>query len=380
MATIDESSVAATLYTNCSLIAVKCDDKLFIIRDKICGLEGETVSIYKLFSDVRKLAHETDLDKYDYIFDIERIARIITSKDSCIDPEFQLKVPGSDSYEPYQFAVVRDESNTVIVIKRTDRFYNLLENAMGFFSYIMEKILIVNVTNDTYKEIRIRDNLDHPSKLSNWIEKFAKYNVAEDDQQDLLDYFGKVVNGTMYNGYGDRPKAVVYRRCVNSAEYRWSILYAIPAKNYKDTNKEMYFYVIDIQDHYIIQAQRARRLGTDAYYDAETGLHNKRAFQNRIARLHGQKVGLAYVCLKDEVQPGYVDYESYRKSTVDMLVDEYGEDRCYRMSDKEFVVLSVGCHNLSAHISDDIYFGVAYANGPEDYGAMFDTAMEDAMK
>ena len=270
----------------------------------------------------------------------------------------------------------------VVVVKRTDRAYNILENAMALLSSVIEKILYVNLTEDYYKEIKVidRDN-GHPKKLSDWFKKFAKYNIAEDDQKDFLDYCSNM--GSIYKGYGigPLPKPVIYRRCKNAAEYRWSVMYAVPTRDYDENHKKMFIYVIDIQDNYIIQAQKARYLGTDQYYDAKTGLHNKAAFQNRVSRLHGQRVSLGYIGLKDKTPDGFDSYDDYMDFVVNEMVLEFGEDKCYRISDDEFVVLSVGTKTLNSIPSsfDNVHFGTSYSDGISGYSSLYDDAVANAM-
>ena len=376
MISIEE--VKDALYDACSLIAVVSDDDLLIIKDEICNFDGgKTVSIYKLFSSIKGFVHEKSYKRYDTVFDTERVAHILADNEHvCLTPEFQLKLSKDGKYQPYQFCIVRNSDLTLIAIRQADKAYTMLENATAMMHNIMIKILKVNTTNDTYADIKVTGEQDIPKKFSEWWKKFAEYNVAEDDKKDFLD-FGSRLN-TMYKEYGEMPQSVIYRRCVNSAEYKWSVLYAVPSKDYSEDNKELYIFVIDIQHQYILQAEKARRVGIDEYYDAETGLQNKRAFCNRIARLHGQKAALAWIGLRDELPIGCKDHKAYVRSTANMIVDEYGEDRCYRISENEFVVLNVGSHRLDATISADVMFGTAYVNGEDGYGDLYDAAVKDA--
>lgn len=374
---VSTEEVRNALYNACSLIVAANDDKnLVIIKDEICNFkEGETISIFELFSSIRKFIHEKSYKRFDKIFNTERIVDILTDDNrACLTPEFQLKL--GDEYKPYQFEVIRNNGLVLITIRRADRAYSMLENATNMMHTIMLKILRINVTDDSYDDIKVKEEGNRPHHLSEWWKKFAKYNVAEDDKKDFLDFGSNL--GNLYKSYGEMPKGVVYRRCVNGAEYRWSVLYAVPTKEYTKDNKQMYIFVIDIQHQYIMQAEKNRRLGIDKYYDIETGLHNKRAFENRVARLHGQKASLAWICLRDETPAEYNDRESYVKSTANMIIDEYGEDRCYRLNENEFVVLNVGSHRLDANISCNVMFGAAYANSDEDYCNLYDNAVKDA--
>lgn len=380
--TVDIKSIKDALFDNCATIAVSANDELCIIKDEICDFkQGDSISIYKFFDSIKRFIHTSDETRYGFIFDTERVARLLKENSRCIDPEFQLKVNGSDEYQPYQFAIVRSNGMNIIVIKRTDRFYNILENGMKLLSSVIEKMLYVDLTKDSYKEIKVIEPGDHPKKLSDWLKRFAEYNIAEDDQKDFLDYCSNM--GNMYKGYGigPLPKPVVYRRCKNTAEYRWSAMYAIPTRDYNEEHKKMFIYVIDIQDSYIIQAQKARRLGTDQYYDAMTGLHNKAAFQNRVARLHGQRVSLGYVGLKDKTPDGFDSYDDYMNFVVNEMVLEFGEDKCYRISDDEFVVLSVGTKTLNSTPTsfDNVYFGTSYSDGISGYSTLYDDAVTNAM-
>lgn len=158
-------------------------------------------------------------------------------------------------------------------------------------------------------------------------------------------------------------------------------MYAVPTRDYDENHKKMFIYVIDIQDNYIIQAQKARYLGTDQYYDAKTRLHNKAAFQNRVSRLHGQRVSLGYIGLKDKTPDGFDSYDDYMDFVVNEMVLEFGEDKCYRISDDEFVVLSVGTKTLNSIPSsfDNVHFGTSYSDGISGYSSLYDDAVANAM-
>ena len=371
------------MYNSCKLVALVSNNEFIITKDEICNFGvGEHVSYFALFDYIRKFVTENSLKRYNHTFDTERVARLLNDPTSVsITPEFQLKIDGAKYYRPYQFSIVRSGEYTAVTISLADdRAFNVLDSAMSLLSCAIQKILLINASDDSFAALKVCEKQPCTKKISEWLKTFADCNIAEDDKDAFLTYCNNIGKDCKGYGIGALPKPISYRRCVNSAEYRWAIMYTIPTMNFTEDNKEMFLFVIDVQEQYIIQVEKERELGRFEYYDTFTGLHNKRAFQNRVARLHGQRVSLGYLCLKDEAPDGFDSYDEYIKFVVEEMVLEFGEDRCYRISDKEFVILSVGTKTLNSTPSsfDNVYFGTSYSDGVTGYSSLYDEAVEAA--
>lgn len=371
MASVNE--IKSILYRDCAIVAVKTGDELQIIKDRICGLrKDDVVSIYKFFSSIKEYIHDGDHERYDYTFDTERVVDMLSDNTyQCINPEFHIKTKRSKAYEPYHFSIIRDDDEVVIIVKRTDNSYNLLDNAVDFLSDIMENIMLINISEDSYKNIKIWNNNYRNGGFAEWYRRFVECNVVENDRDDIIRYFDNINHSDMMNG--TKPTPAVFRRYDNESQYRWTALYTIPTKNYTEDNKEMYMYMIDIHEQHIAQMKKSISIGTSKYRDQETGMLNKTAYQNKISELANMEISVSLVCIRAN---DHADIHSIAKS----VVDYYGDDRSFRISNNEFIGLIIGRYAPSVFLINGASVGVSYAANKHEYESLYENAVDKISK
>lgn len=366
---VSVNEIKNILYRDCAIVAVKTGDELQIIKDRICGLhKDDVVSIYKFFSSIKEYIHSDDHERYDYTFDTERVANMLSDDTyQCINPEFHIKAGRSKSYEPYHFNIIHDDDEVVIIIKRTDNSYNLLDNAIEFLSDIMDNIMLVNISEDSYKNIKIWNNSHRTGGFAEWYRRFVECNVVEDDHDSIINYFDDIDYSNI--AYNTKPTPVVFRRCSSESQYRWTALYTIPTKNYSETNKEMYMYMIDIHEQHIAQTKKSISIGTSKYRDPETGMLNKAAYQNKITALADLEIGVSLVCIR-------ANEHADIRSIARLITGHYGDDRSFRMSDNEFVGLVIGEYTPCTLLIDNASVGVSCAANKQEYESLYENAVE----
>lgn len=92
------------------------------------------------------------------------------------------------------------------------------------------KILVVNLTNDTYKPVLVTDHewqCHPPHNLSSFFQWFIDNDfIHPDDKEKFLAFWSN------HDGY------VEYRRRQLDNSWEWVVMDVLPTNNYKEDNKE----------------------------------------------------------------------------------------------------------------------------------------------
>lgn len=113
-----------------------------------------------------------------------------------------------------------------------------------------EKILKINLSNDSFKIISMNENEKNSEKgfsdkISSWLRNFAlSGSVAQEDVNEFLADTNMIFL-RRYFRENESPLSIIYRRKINNA-FRKSKMEIVKAEDYSDINQSLYLYVKDI--------------------------------------------------------------------------------------------------------------------------------------
>lgn len=223
----------------------------------------------------------------------------------------------------------------------------LLQFSLLQFKPIYNKMLLVNLTSDSYTPIIISDSewemlKDRPCKtLSSYLNWFAHSDLIHaDDKQKFLN-----LASTLHV----RNNFLCYRRLMNN-EWHWVLLRLFPSL--RNTAE----YILTVQD---IHQEYDRVVDIIGTTDAMTGLYNKLAFERDslscktgfVGVVFGDLNGLKYT--NDNY--GHAEGDKLIKHFAKLLRDNFRAYNCYHISGDEFVVAG---YNIKIHefLSDVLSF------------------------
>lgn len=198
------------------------------------------------------------------------------------------------------------------------------------------KILLVNISSDTYHPVTIADDEwailreNKSYKISEYWEWFCNSELLHEEDRDICkDY--KPVPGSH----------LVYRRKLEN-EWHWVLLELIAAKDYSEENKSCVLYVRDINNIYLPEYEAVvERIGTR---DHVTGLLNKVAFNRDFEKHKAEKVGVIFADLNGlkwtNDNKGHKAGDALIQKFAGLLAINFGGYYCYHLSGDEFVVLA----------------------------------------
>lgn len=186
------------------------------------------------------------------------------------------------------------------------------------------KILIVNLTDDTYKPV-IVDSAEWQNKRTNSYSLTAFRNwfvesgfLHEDDSFVFNDFWSKADNG----------EYVHYRRKKGDT-WQWVQMELVATENYTETNKECILYVSESKTGLV---------------DRMTGLLNRHALDRDVSRYNGGTIGVVFVdlnCLKlTNDTKGHDAGDKLILELSNLLKSAFPDYGVYHISGDEFVVLA----------------------------------------
>lgn len=243
-----------------------------------------------------------------------------------------------------------------------------IEESMMLLSKMYHKILKINLTTDTYKEVKVyeeelKSELGYSSKLSQWLQGFADAGLVYGlDVPIYLEFtdinnLRRKINGS--NGF----LSLRYRR-KTKGEFRWVIMLFIPAPEYTEDNQVVMFYVRDINDSYVNELEEMRELEFANNYDILTGVKSLRAYNNFCTKINekcGEKsIGAVFADLNGlkiiNDNLGHDAGNEYIRSFAEKLIGYFGDDCCYRVSGDEFIVLFSKLDRAAVEIKFNLFY------------------------
>lgn len=224
--------------------------------------------------------------------------------------------------------------------------------ALDNISSNYRKIVLVNLTTNTYQPITIADDelqliedngLD--DKVWRW-EWFCNSNMVHDDDREACKNFKIEPNSHL-----------VYRRKFNDDTWHWFLLEVLPARDYSEKNKSLVLYVRDIHNIYKIHYETIiDQIGTT---DPMTGLLNKFAFERDKTKHEGEKIGVIFADLNGlkyvNDNMGHDEGDKLIVKLANLLKINFPNYSCYHISGDEFIIAAYN-QSLQEFLSNALAF------------------------
>lgn len=226
-----------------------------------------------------------------------------------------------------------------------------IQDALMLLENTYHKILKVNLTRDSYKEIKVYEEerlveKGHSNKLSEWIQAFAKTgNVFQDDVEEYLKFVNidSIKKRFLDSEYRLQFK---YRRRVADS-FRWVAMEMIPSVEYSESEQIVMLYIRDIHEEYAKEMNYRKELEYFCNADQLTGLWNRHYYNNYCNNYERRKIkcpvgilfadmnGLKYV--NDNY--GHLKGDEYIRIFAKLLKSHFDKYSCCRISGDEFIVI-----------------------------------------
>lgn len=141
---------------------------------------------------------------------------------------------------------------------------SILTEASKVLAIRYEKVLKIDIKNDSYNEIRVNaaEKLEriHSYKFSEWVSKYiSDGNVYEGDVDKFCEFLDMERNCKLFES-GERRKSLRYRR-YNGNNIRWVTLELAKGLEYTPERPSMILFVVDSEENRLIEGM------SRAYYD-----------------------------------------------------------------------------------------------------------------
>lgn len=301
-----------------------------------------------------QMVYESDARKYLAETSRENILREIQNKRYHMIHSFRRRTANDFIWVSIEVIIPRnfDRENPWVVYnwKEADTDSRNMEDALNMLSTIYHKILKINLTRDTHKEIKVYEQemtpeFGYSGQLSKWFRSFAEQGYIDPD--DVTDYLAFTNLGTLREYFHSNKECTRfrYRRKINGA-FRWVCLELLPSVEYTETNQVVMLYVRDIHDAYISELQHQKEAEYYSRYDALTGLQNRHSFNlfsdhYKAHRKH--KIGVFFTDMNSlkyiNDYYGHAAGDDYIVSFAKLLAETFTRDCCYRFSGDEFLII-----------------------------------------
>ncbi len=229
-----------------------------------------------------------------------------------------------------------------------------LADAMRQLSRTYHKILKVNLTDDTYIEIKTYDEerekrYGYADKISVWLKEFAlSGRVYDKDVESYLSFTDTDKIRAHFRSSDDCIRQRYRRRTGNTL--RWVMMELLKASDYSEDNETIMLYIQDIHDSYVQELEAHKALEYACNFDPLTGIGNMYAYkmkcQDVSERLFDQEVGVIFSDLNAlkviNDTKGHERGDEYIIDYAKRLREYFSDFDCYRISGDEFLVVSVG--------------------------------------
>lgn len=222
--------------------------------------------------------------------------------------------------------------------------------AIKELAFDFHKILQVNLADDTYSILKIRDGENPISTaakehLSVW---FSEINKLHSIHIEDCEIFKRMTNPDYMRKFFLDHKGnlrVRYRR-FSHEQWRWVILEAIPVNDFSMENQNVMIYIRDIEEEYSEQISHQRSIEKICYEDALTCIGNRASYNLFVKDLKEQSTGSFGVIFCDLNGLKYINDtyghsagDHYIKTFSDFLRKSFRSSSCFRIGGDEFVVL-----------------------------------------
>lgn len=268
---------------------------------------------------------------------------------------FRRKIGNTYRWVTFEIMIPKSfsEENPWIIFtwKDSDSDSRALEDTLNILSTMFHKILKVNLTDDTYEDIKMYDKeraeaYGFSLSYSKWVQGFAKMGYVL--EEDLNDYCKFTDLDYLRNHFAASTDCIHcrYRRKTDGI-FRWVSLEIMPSIEYTNDNQVVMLYIRDIHDSYVAELNYKKELEYYCNYDTLTGIWNRYyydKFRSEYDKDHKKKTlavifadinGLKYI----NDMYGHEKGDEYIKSFAKLLADTFGKKFCFRISGDEFLVI-----------------------------------------
>ena len=216
----------------------------------------------------------------------------------------------------------------------------LLNAALQSLKLNYRKMLLVNLSKDTFKPVTIADDeIDavmalHDYSISRYWDWFCNSGLVHPEDKQLCIDYAKDVHPNTH---------LVYRRKMGE-EWHWVLMEIIAANDYSEDNRSCVLYVRDINNIYMPEYDAiVDKIGST---DSMTGLLNKAAFIRDKEKYKGKTIGLLFADINGlkyiNDTDGHAAGDKLIMQMASLLALNFSGYRCYHMSGDEFIVCSYG--------------------------------------
>lgn len=230
---------------------------------------------------------------------------------------------------------------------------SILEEAMQVLARVYQRILKINLTSDTFIEIKSCESENpegngYTGSASGCLHDFAlSGQILEEDVQPFLQFTNLDNMRAHFRSSGSSMR-LRYRRKIKG-DFRWVLLELLKADDYADDCQKVILYIKDIHDNYVQELEAYRELEYYCNYDPMTEIGNYYAFRSvcRLcsAKLKEQRVGIVFSDINGlkviNDTRGHEKGNEYICSFVEKMRRHFPEQNCYRISGDEFLVVSI---------------------------------------
>lgn len=225
-----------------------------------------------------------------------------------------------------------------------------ISSAIAIIATTYHKILKVNLTNDTYETVKVRDDeMDQVESevkcFSRWIKNFADRGCVYEGDVNI--YRTRLELDSLRKSLRENERFRLRYRRKTDGMFRWVFLEILRAENYSENEQNVWLFVQDIHDSYVHEMEVQRELEHFCKYDTLTGLHNYYSYQtlcrNFAANENKSSIGVIFADLNGlklvNDTRGHAAGNEFLRSFTRKLTENFQKDTIFRISGDEFLII-----------------------------------------
>ena len=348
-------------YIKLALVNIDTGEYISIISvdgnaDRFDRIDG--VSAYFRENRGMECCHPDEVREFALMCDMKHIRKLIDAGARSIVRNFRFRLRLGSDYEWVAMDIEvekepREDGQWVLFgMKRVSPESLVLEDSIRVLTKAYRRIFRIDVTHNVCETLRggyIR-NKDEVKQdcLTDYMEEMASCGdiYPEDVARVKKCLSPRFLTSFFANGH-DRF-TIRYKRKMDMV-YRWVMTEIIPTADYREDNKVFYLYTRDIHEEYSANIEKQELLEFYSYKDALTHLLNRNSFNILCDVYAGRDEKPPVGFIFNDVNKlkyvndhyGHKEGDLYLQRVSQMLVQQFGENVCYRISGDEFVVVII---------------------------------------
>lgn len=269
-------------------------------------------------------------------------------------PEELSLVIGVAAYKPKT-----DKQFSEVYIRADRRMYHereilnsmlgMREDAIKMLHMVFHKIQKVNLTQDTYYEIKTYEEehdaeKGYGTKFTEWTTRFVEAGQVHTDDKEDYKVFTNIDLLKERLKKGETYLTLRYRRKVQG-KFRWVQMEIVPSIEYSDEEQIIMLYIRDVHDSFTSELEHRKELERLTNRDTLTGLYNRHYMTqyciDYVTHKH-KKIGVVFCDLNGlkyiNDHYGHAAGDDRIIQFTKLLKDSFPHNMCCRMSGDEFVV------------------------------------------